>query len=146
MHGHPNIYHDARSPEHLSRCTLTRTFITMHGHPNIYHDARSPERQMCWIENARKKDVVTFCVLHVEFVWSYCCTKHLFNRCCLAGAGENYLGNVEIKPFFRPSQPSSRHKERRPGTVTIGQGDGTSELWQGNGKARLEVALYIILY
>jgi len=43
MHGHMNIYHDARSPEHLSRCTVTWTFITIHGHVNIYHDARSPE-------------------------------------------------------------------------------------------------------
>ena len=29
------IYHDARSPEHLSRCTVTWTFITMHGHLNV---------------------------------------------------------------------------------------------------------------
>ena len=43
MQGHLNIYHDARSPEHLSRCTVTWTFITMQGHLNIYHDTRSPE-------------------------------------------------------------------------------------------------------
>jgi len=80
------------------------------------------------LENARRNDVETCCVPHVEFVCSYCCTKHFFNRCCLAGAGANCLGNVEIKPFFGPCQTSSRHKERRLGTVTIGQRDGTSEL------------------
>ena len=91
----------------------------MHGHLNV---------KCAELENARRDEVVTCCVPHVEFVWSYCCTKHLFNRCCLAGAGANCLGNVGIKPFFRPSEPTSRHKERRPGTMTIGLGDGTSEL------------------
>ena len=59
------IYHDARSSEHLSRCTVAWTFITMHGHLNIYydagylniyHDARSPEhlsrRTVTWTSNA----------------------------------------------------------------------------------------------
>ena len=35
MHGHLNIHHDARSPEHSSRCTVAWTFITMHGHLNV---------------------------------------------------------------------------------------------------------------